>query len=388
MTTHGTWLSALVVLVFLGLGTIVAHNPSDAFVQLRLDTTTSPAITGRIEVALRDLNHVIGLDKDDDGQLTWGEVVAARADVEAYVLSNIQLDNQGKTCDWKVTDYQINNLSDGAYSSLAVSADCGGLSDSLSLNYRLLFDVDSTHRGLLNFTSTNDSQQAETQTLVFSPETTTQSVALGEGSNNSGFIEFIRQGVIHIWEGIDHILFLLALLLPSVLERRGNSWVAVGNLGSAVMSVLKIVTAFTIAHSITLTLASLQIVSLPARLIESIIAASVVLAALNNIAPLVVERHRWLVALGFGLVHGFGFANVLADLGLPANALAVSLLGFNIGVELGQLAIVFVFLPVAFALRNTAFYQRFTVSVGSAAVILIAATWMAERILDFKVLPI
>ena len=113
----------------------------------------------------------------------------------------------------------------------------------------------------------------------------------------------------------------------------------------------KVVTAFTVAHSITLSLAALGVISLPSRLVESAIAASVVLAALNNVCP-VVYGGRWIIAFCFGLIHGFGFASVLTDLGLPQDSLLLALVAFNLGVELGQLAIVAVFLPIAYALRG------------------------------------
>ena len=138
------------------------------------------------------------------------------------------------------------------------------------------------------------------------------------------------------------------------------------------------VTAFTIAHSITLTLAALSIVVLPSRLVESGIALSVVLAAINNIFP-VVANGRWLAAFGFGLLHGFGFAGALHDLGLPAGSLALSLAGFNLGVEAGQLAIVLLFLPLAFALRSTWTYRRLVLGGGSIAIATIASVWLVER---------
>jgi hypothetical protein len=150
--------------------------------------------------------------------------------------------------------------------------------------------------------------------------------------------------------------------------------------------VLKIVTAFTVAHSITLSLAALGYVHLPSRLVESAIAASVVLAAFNNLVPFFAER-GWMVAFGFGLLHGFGFANALRDLGLQHGQLAATLFGFNLGVELGQLAIVAVFLPLAYALRGLLFYRRFVLQAGSVAIMLVASTWLAERVLDFKWLP-
>ena len=154
----------------------------------------------------------------------------------------------------------------------------------------------------------------------------------------------------------------------------------------AFISVLKIVTAFTVAHSLTLSLAALDILRLPSRFVESVIAASVALAALNNLWPW-FRGKGWLVAGGFGLIHGFGFANALADLGLASGTLALALVGFNAGVELGQLAIVAVFLPVAFAVRRSWFYQTVTLKLGSAVVILIATTWMVERMFGLTLMP-
>jgi hypothetical protein len=149
---------------------------------------------------------------------------------------------------------------------------------------------------------------------------------------------------------------------------------------------LKIVTAFTLAHSITLTLATLGVISLPSRWVESIIAASVVIAALNNIYPLFRER-RWMMAFLFGLIHGFGFATVLSDLGLPKSALALALVGFNVGVEAGQLAIVAAFLPVAFYLRHTMLYRKVILLGGSALIALLASAWLVERAFNMKFLP-
>jgi HupE / UreJ protein len=153
-----------------------------------------------------------------------------------------------------------------------------------------------------------------------------------------------------------------------------------------VWEVLRIVTAFTVAHSITLSLATLGWVDLPSRLVEATIAASVVLAALNNVWPFFQGR-RWMVAFGFGLIHGFGFASVLADLGLPRDALALALVGFNLGVEAGQLAIVAAFLPWAYALRQGVFYRRVVLWGGSLAIAAIAAAWFVERAFDLEFMP-
>ena len=188
----------------------------------------------------------------------------------------------------------------------------------------------------------------------------------------------MRDGVWHIWLGFDHILFLLSLLLPAVLLRRDRSWLPAPSFRAVAIDVAKIVTSFTVAHSITLTLATLSVLSPDSRWIESGIALSVVLAALNNVFP-VVKHGRWVAAFGFGLIHGFGFANALKDLGLPTGSLVLSLFGFNIGVEIGQLAIVALFLPVAFGLRETWAYRRAVLTGGSLAVAAIAGVWLIER---------
>ena len=137
------------------------------------------------------------------------------------------------------------------------------------------------------------------------------------------------------------------------------------------------VTAFTLAHSITLSIAALGLVSLPARLVESVIAASVVMAALNNLYPLVTRR-LWMVAFGFGLVHGFGFASVLAGLGLPQDALLLALLGFNLGVEAGQLAIALAIMPIAFWLRQSWLYERVALQLGSLVIGALASLWLSS----------
>lgn len=196
---------------------------------------------------------------------------------------------------------------------------------------------------------------------------------------NGPFAAYVQQGVWHIWSGYDHILFLMALLLPAVLLRVDGRWTPVSTFRAAAIAVVKTVTAFTAAHSITLTLAALGYIQVPSRLVESVIAASVLIAALNNVVPLFKIDRAWLMAFAFGLVHGLGFANVLFELGLPKQTLLLALVGFNVGVELGQLAIVAAFLPTAFYLRGTTLYARAVMQAGSAAIMLMAAVWFVER---------
>jgi hypothetical protein len=164
-------------------------------------------------------------------------------------------------------------------------------------------------------------------------------------------------------------------------------WQAAPTFSPVLREVVRVVTAFTLAHSITLALAVLNWVNPPSRVVESIIAASVIFAALNNIHPMLREQ-RWRMTFVFGLVHGFGFASALKDLGLDGANLATSLLGFNLGVELGQLALVSLFLPLAWAARRSQLYQRGVLIGGSGLIAMLASIWLVERVFDLKLLTL
>jgi hypothetical protein len=200
------------------------------------------------------------------------------------------------------------------------------------------------------------------------------------------FWMYVRDGVFHIWTGVDHALFLLTLILPSVFRLVGQAWRARDNFRDTGIDVLKTVSAFTVAHSLTLCLVTFHVLHLPARFVEAVIALSVLLAALNNLFPVLAEG-RWKMAFLFGLVHGIGFAEVLADLELPTTTLITSLLGFNVGVELGQIGVVALALPAAFAFRRTAFYRQIVFSGGSAAISLVATLWLVDRIFRLGLMP-
>jgi hypothetical protein len=272
----------------------------------------------------------------------------------------------------------LDKHSDGTYAVLTLAARCDSPGQALTARYSLLFDVDPSHRGLVQWIAAGG---ATPQALVFGTDSAQQALALQPQGAWRTLKQYLVDGVWHIWIGYDHILFLLALLLPSVLVRRGREWAGVDRFGRAVTEVVKVVTAFTLAHSITLSLAALDVISLPSRLVESAIALSVIFAALNNLRGTIHSR-RWVLAFAFGLIHGFGFASVLADLGLPQQALVVALVGFNVGVELGQLAVVAAFLPLAFGLRGTRFYRTGVLKAGSLAVALLAGWWFVQRAFD------
>lgn len=363
--------------LFLGLLTTpaFAHKPSDSYLKLALKDS---AVQGQWDIALRDLDYALALDADGDGAITWGELRLRHQEIAAYAFSHLTIKTEGGTCTHKVREHLVDHHTDGAYAVLRFDALCPKAPEPLSITYRLFFDLDSQHKGLLNL-----SQGGQTYTAIFSPQQDTQRIEALGASRIKQFLAYGWEGIWHILIGYDHILFLLSLLLPAVLKREGNRWRALASFREASIDVLKIVTAFTVAHSITLSLAALQVITLPSRWVESAIAASVVLAALNNLYPLVSSR-RWAVAFVFGLVHGLGFANVLTDLGLPKASLLLSLVGFNLGVEAGQLAIVSVFLPLAYRVRHSWSYQGVTLRLGSALIALVACVWFLERSLELS----
>lgn len=355
----------------------LAHKPSDSYLTLRTEGT---AIQGQWDIALRDLDYVLGLDANQDSAITWGEVRARHTDIAAYALARLALAADGAACRLDVTEHLIDRHSDGAYAVLRLAGACPQPPLALEASYRLLFDVDPQHRGLLRL-----EHQGATRTAIFSVEAPTQSIRLAETDRLRQFIDYLKHGVWHIWIGFDHILFLLALLLPAVVVRADCAWQPAAQARAVFWEVLRVVTAFTVAHSITLSLAALGVVSLPSRWVESAIAASVVLAALNNVVPVVHER-RWLIAFAFGLIHGFGFAGVLADLGLPQDALLLALVAFNLGVEIGQLAIVVAFLPLAWLLRRTRLYRTVLLAGGSSGVMALGALWLVERAFNLRLI--
>lgn len=381
MISRGARTLVMALLFVLMHGIAEAHKPSDSYLKINVD---GAAISGQWDIALRDLDFAIGLDSNQDNAITWGEVKPKHAEIAAYALSRLTIGPAGAPCVPFLGEQLIDNHSDGAYAVLRFTATCQVAPANLDINYRLFFDIDPQHRGLLNLSS-----QGETRAGIFSADEPAQQFPMTGQSKMAQFTDYLKDGVLHIWSGFDHILFLLSLLLPAVLVRSvasGQAWIGSPNFSTAFREVFKVVTAFTVAHSVTLSLASFGVISLPSRLVESAIALSVVLSALNNILPVVQDR-RWIIAFGFGLIHGFGFASVLIDLGLPKASLLLALVAFNLGVEAGQLAIVAVFLPLAYALSSTVFYRRALLIGGSSVVAVIAALWFTQRAFNIVLVP-
>jgi len=348
-----------------------AHKASDAYLQLQADRG---AATLRVDVALRDLDAALDLDADGDARLTWGEVRAAWPAIERYLRSHVQVAG----CEFGAATRSLERRVDGTYAALTLAGACRGAAVP-AIRYTLLDDVDPTHRGIARIVLDG----ATPTVRVLDP---THPDAL-ETPRVQAPSSFLAEGIHHILGGYDHVLFLMCLLLPSVMRRTPSGWRPVERLGEAVLPVLGIVTAFTLAHSITLALAALKLASLPPWFIEPAIAATIVLAAFDNVRP-IFKGPRALVTFAFGLVHGFGFAGVLAELDLPASRFAWALLQFNVGLELGQVAIVAAATGVLFLLREWPRYATWVLRGGSLAAMGIGVLWLIERTTDLSLLPL
>jgi hypothetical protein len=302
--------------------------------------------------------------------------------IMAYVQPRLSFSANGQPIALRFVKHGVSDMIIADYVQLHfVIEGVSELPTTMEVGYPVLFEIDPRHRNMLvveyNWMTTTFNEESNIA-AIFTPSAPRQTLDFSKSTVLNGFLGFIRLGAWHIWIGIDHILFLIALILPSVLLRRAGRWEPVPGFRPAFLNMIAIVTAFTVAHSITLSMAAMGVVTLPARPIEAIIALSIAAAALHNIyRPFQVRE--WTIAFAFGLFHGFGFANVLSEIELERSYLALSLLGFNLGVELGQLGIILIAFPLLFALRSTRIYMP-VMRYGSLVLICIALFWFVERV--------
>jgi HupE/UreJ protein len=369
-------------------GAAWAHKESDAYVSLRADSRNPNLLHGQFDVALRDLDFAIGIDSNHDGAITWGEVRAQREAIERYVLPQLTIQGDGLTCPITPTRQRIDAHSDGAYDVILFDALCDKeVPDRLTITYHLFEHLDPYHRGIVSVYA-----HGATSGAVLGPENPSTVLDINRPDRWRQFKSFVVDGLWHIWTGPDHLLFILSLLLPSVLicRRRPRSpfdpgvWQPRERFWPAALELVKVISGFTVSHSVTLSLSVLGFINLPSRLVESGIALSVIVAAFNNLYP-VVTRRAWVVAFAFGFIHGLGFASALAGLRLPPAAMAASLGGFNVGVELGQESVVLPLIALAFLLRGTRFYRIAIMRVGSWIIIAIATVWLYQRVFDVSI---
>lgn len=379
------FISRIFVLLSLCLGvsgicsqTAFAHQLSTAYMTIAPDNDDDTQLIGQIQVRWMDLELAVGIDSNLDGDLKWEEVQARSSAIIQYLTQHLRFKTEQAACillfnDQLKTDQHI----DEGYmvADFIVTCPASVKSNAFSIMYDGLFEVDAAHKLLLNFEGFDN--RSTLSSSVFEKSVTELSFDQQKSAYWRTFKTYVYQGVVHIFIGIDHILFLVALLLTCVLYRDQKKWQPIPSMSRIVKDTAWMITAFTLAHSITLTATALGWIAPSSRWVEFGIALSVFLTAINNVWPLVL-RLGWL-SFGFGLLHGMGFASVLGELGLSSQHMIWSVIAFNLGVELGQLAILAVLLPVLAFLRKNKYYPTLGVTLGSFVIGIIALNWSIQR---------
>jgi hydrogenase/urease accessory protein HupE len=329
------------------LNSVLAHDPG-------LSTATVRIAQNNIEVTLGfsiiDTAEIVEIDKDRDAHISK----------EEFANAALELQKMGTNA----LDFDPNDNA-----SVTITFDTPQFS-KLEIRSKWLALLQPGHRQFLSIQGPNDNVLAErllsansdSVTIQMNPADSQLSVVV----RNNSFADFLVMGVKHIWTGYDHLLFLFGLLIVT------------RNFASSI----KIITCFTIAHSITLAVATLSLIQFSSRLVEPLIAASIVYVGIENLVRGDDPKGRWLLTFAFGLIHGFGFASVLRELGVGSNGsgIAVPLVSFNLGVELGQIAIAALVLPVIWKLRaKPAFITRW-VPACSVLVALLGGYWFVQRV--------
>ena len=359
----------IAAMAFGAAGKAEAHFTSTSYLSASSSEPGDVHITWDVSAA--DLHWSLGLDRDGNGAITWDEIQSRREDIASLATEHLNVARGGQACDTHLGDLRLTTHAQEPHLSLDFRAHCEK-QGALTLAADLFFDTNTTQRTLISVVT-----PAGEFTSILSPGSPRWSEPPAP-SFLATFATFVGQGLWHVWIGYDHLAFLLLLLLPGVLRAVGGGWQAVPTFRETSRDLFRIITAFTLAHSLTLALATTGTVSVPVRPVEVAIAASIVIAGLLNLFP-GAARARLALAFGFGLVHGFGFANALAELGARGARLVPTLAGFNMGVELAQLSLVLLVLPFLFRARTSAFYAWRFMPATSLVAAMAGAAWLVAR---------
>jgi hypothetical protein len=368
----------IIFFILLTFTTLFSDVLKENFLILDLNNSTPKII---LDFESDNLEQFIELDTNENGLVSWKEIKAKKDEIVNFVLPHLKISSDTTTCKKKLTDFEVHRRVHQSYIKLHIDLDCPIPKHETKVFYDLFFDVD---RGQKAFISTNDTNSS--QPMMLSSQTKEISLKIKQASTWETFVSFLKEGIWHIWIGFDHILFLLMLLVSSVIYHKNREILPQNSLKTTLIEVLKIVTAFSMAHSITLALSVLEVVDVNMVFIEVAIALSVLFTALNNMFAF-FKTKIWMLAFGFGLIHGFGFANVLKEMVLTTKELAASLLGFNLGVEIGQLAIVIAVVPILYFSRKGKFYRYVILYGFSALTAVVASVWAYERYANLSILP-
>lgn len=367
-------LRAALAAVFVALATslALAHNPDTSYARIAI---SHEAVEFKFSYDLLTLFRITPLDGNSDGAVTRAELEAAAPRIQQFLRERIYLEINGHEATFAEAlpptwpEDAGETIRESDYSQRLVSFQFRNpvltAPEDVALTFDFFDALGPMHTVLGVFEW--DAREHEVIFTRFEPDYLFDTGYRAPAS--AVLAEYFRLGVKHIFLGYDHIAFLLGLLfVPRFLD------------------LVKVITSFTAAHTLTLALAVLQVVKLPPRLVEVGIAVTILYVAVENLLA-ANPRRRWMLTFAFGLVHGFGFASVLRELGLPARGLARALVSFNVGVEVGQILIVGTLWPVLWWLGKRALGQPLKVAV-SALILLLGAGWLVERLFGLAFMPL
>lgn len=388
-TRYRSALTACVVVLSFFPGLARAHqNPSTLVI---LDVSPGKTVM-ELQLPLSELELAYGHGISKHPETA---VLRERQQLEQYLLAHIHSTTaEGKPWRISITDMKVEKavqmVSGPPFQEITVHLDLlpppGADPRRFILHYDLIMHQVVTHSALVSVrndweTGKNGEQVAEVGSIRVDTKTTRiypMKINLEKGSWFAGFKSMVGLGIQHIKEGTDHLLFLLVLLLPATLLVNGKRWGGFGGTRYSILKLVKTTTAFTMGHSLTLLLGALQWVQLPSQPVEVLIAVSILVSAIHAVRPLFPGKEGW-VAGGFGLVHGLAFASVLSAMHLAAGPMALSILGFNLGIELMQLFVILLVIPWTIILSESPAYKIVRVTAAGFAGIA-ALAWMAERV--------
>jgi HupE / UreJ protein. len=354
----------LVLLLLFGLmNPVHAHDPGLSTASVRL---TPNSIEVTLGFSIIDTAEIVEIDKDRDAHISREELAQATLELQKKGTNALEVKLDGHP----ITPASVKctfDPSDNA--SVAITFDTPQFS-KLEIRSKWLALLQPGHRQFLSIQGADGNVLAErllsansdTVTIQMNPADSKPAAVV----RNNSFADFLAMGVKHIWTGYDHLLFLFGLLI--VTRNFASSF--------------KIITCFTIAHSITLAVATLSAIQFSSRIVEPLIAASIVYVGIENLIRGDDPKGRWLLTFAFGLIHGFGFASVLRELGVGSNGsgMAVPLVAFNLGVEIGQIAIAALVLPMIWKLRAKPVFLIRWVPACSVLVALLGGYWFVQRV--------
>ena len=359
---------------------LMANKPSDSYLEIKVDDT----LIVHWDIALRDLEILIGLDSNVDGQITWGEVKQQQQAIFDQAIAHLKISLDEIDLPLQPTGLKVTKHSDGAYVVLELTSNAITRFNLMKVDYDFFFDIDQTHRSLVNY----DGRFGSGSYVIADVGET---LVVPEGGTHWLYLTwtYIKVGARHFWTNVDHLLLLIALILPSVwkFEEKRLKYIPTEVAKSAIVGMFWLVTCLTLAQWITLSHGVSDSMATQTQWIKTAMVALVVLSAIHNMYPMI--RYWGVIsAIGFGLLLGIGSGDFLIQQGLPSSMVPVALLGFSIGLELAQLAVVAVLFPIAFAIRKTNLYDQFVFHGGSTLIVILGTIWVIERLSGATILRV